>query len=790
MRKLMGQTRAGLASRTTLIMMTTFFVGFVVVFVISAVFQQLIDELDKRLDNERAHLFIGEQVVNTIQRIEGTFYQMAPSSGEASRARLLREIGQATKQIQEYLRVLEFGGEVRQSLALNIFGIDEMVRSVRYQPRINHEGKSLDIIEIAPLVEQIPDRAAHTARLLTRRDNCAETASPCLNDAQDEVRAYYKVLPSFFFRLSENANRQFFDSQAQLSTLESQLDEQQARLRRLQRISLAVVMLSVMGMGLYFSRKFNGAYAQMQRAKDEAEAAREEAEAARAEAEAANIAKSRFLATMSHEIRTPMNGILGMAQILDSRKLPEATLKDCTRVLMNSGKTLLTLLNDILDLSKVEAGKLEVHLSETRPAQLLDESVQLFGEAARTKFLSLQTETALSPQATYLADPERLRQMLSNLINNAIKFTPQGEVRVIAQEVAREGPMATLEFAVQDTGIGIPADKLHLLFKPFSQVDDSSTRQHGGTGLGLAIVQNLAALMHGQAGVESEPGKGSRFWFRIKAEVVELPETSPAPLSTGADGTASAELGMRAGTMQGRILIAEDTPLNIRIVELALSKLGPEMQFVTDGQQALDLLASGQKFDLVLMDLRMPVMDGLEATAEIRKMEAERGLPRVPIVAFTANAYAEDRKQCLDAGMDDFLAKPLNFAELARVLHQWLPKAASEPPPPATPSGPVVLDEQAISDILTTLLPLLDQHMFDAMGEFRRLQEALSGSGAEAEIADVAGYLDVLDFGRAAESLRKFAYQHHCLPGHSGDNVAFEKTAPVALDENGSEIRH
>ncbi len=784
----MGRPRFGAIDRTTLIMMTTFLAGFVVIFFITLIFQRLIDDLDRRLDNERAHLFIGEQIVNTIRQIEGTFYQMAPSSGEASQKRLLREIHQATDQIREYLRVMEFGGEVRQSLALNIFGVDEMVRSVHYQPKQAGHGTPLDIIELAPLIEQIPGRAEHTVRLLAQRDNCS--TAKCLEAVQEEIRTYYKVLPSFFFRLAENANRQFFDSQAQLTALENQLAEQQANLRRMQHAILIVVMIAVMAMGLYFSRKFHSAYRQMQRAKDEAEAAREEAEAARAEAEAANVAKSRFLATMSHEIRTPMNGILGMAQILDSRKLSEATLKDCTRVLMNSGKTLLTLLNDILDLSKVEAGKLEVHLSDTRPAQLLDETVQLFAESARSRLLSLKAETALSDTATYVADPERLRQMLSNLINNAIKFTPKGEVVVSVEEVARADNLATLEFAVRDTGMGIPADKLPLLFKPFSQVDNSSTRQHGGTGLGLAIVRNLALLMGGETGVSSVVGEGSRFWFRIRAEVVELPVTEPAALAQDpSDAGPPSSFGLDAGVMTGHILIAEDTPLNIRIVELALSKLGPDMQFVTDGQQALDMIASGQHFDLVLMDLRMPVMDGLQATEEIRKLEIARGLPRVPIVAFTANAYAEDRKRCLDAGMDDFLAKPLNFNELSRVLHQWLPRTEARASQHSAASAPqLALDREGVADILTTLLPLLDQHMFDAMGEFRRLQDAVAHTPVAREVAEAAAHLDALDFSGAASCLRKFAYAHDCLPGHSGDNAGFAPTVPAALDGDVSPI--
>jgi signal transduction histidine kinase/ActR/RegA family two-component response regulator len=390
---------------------------------------------------------------------------------------------------------------------------------------------------------------------------------------------------------------------------------------------------------------------------------------ARFAAEASNRAKSTFLATMSHEIRTPMNGILGMAQLLLDPHLTTQERMDFSRTILNSGQTLLVLLNDILDLSKVEAGKLELKQTVFDPAQLLDETHHLFSEMAQGQQLGLKAGWQGPSGVRYGGDAVRLRQMLSNLVSNAIKFTHSGEVTIHGHEVERGTDFALIEFAVTDTGMGIHPEELALLFKPFSQVDGSHSRKFSGTGLGLSIVSSLATLMHGEVGVDSTPGQGSTFWFRARVEPVEAHEDSRQAVRV-----APASDSRQRSLAGHRILVVEDNPVNRTIVETLLVKLGVEVMIAEDGQQALDLLAQGALVDLVLMDCQMPVLDGFAATQALRAREISQALPRLPIIALTADAFEEDRQHCLAVGMDDHLAKPVKFEKLITLLNKWLSK--------------------------------------------------------------------------------------------------------------------
>jgi PAS domain S-box-containing protein len=366
-------------------------------------------------------------------------------------------------------------------------------------------------------------------------------------------------------------------------------------------------------------------------------------------AEAASQAKSQFLAVMSHEIRTPMNGILGMAQAMAADPLPEAQ-RARLEIISESGEALLAILNDILDLSKVEAGKLEIEVVPFDLGRLLTSLSATFAATAGDRGLRLDVELG-SAAGVYEGDPTRLRQILSNLISNALKFTAEGGVSLKAR---RAGQVLTIE--VIDTGHGMDAEVLGRIFTPFAQADSSTTRRFGGTGLGLSIVRELAVRMGGDVAVTSRPGVGARV-----AVTLPLPFVGEAEAVVEAAGRDDAPLPTL------RVLAAEDNATNQLVLRTLLGQLGVDVVLVGDGQAAVDAW-SAESWDLILMDVQMPVMDGFAATRAIREIEAREGRPATPIIALTANAMSHHIEACLTAGMTRLLPKPIDVRRLVETL--------------------------------------------------------------------------------------------------------------------------
>jgi len=386
-------------------------------------------------------------------------------------------------------------------------------------------------------------------------------------------------------------------------------------------------------------------------------------------AEMASIAKSNFLATMSHEIRTPLNGVLGMAQVITTTPLTEEQQLYVDTIL-ESGNSLLKVINDILDFSKIEAGKMELENSAFNLNKIITDTISLFKDKALEKNITISYSIEESCPLHLVGDSLRIKQVLQNLVSNAIKFTEKGAVKIAISGSIIDDNTASIMVSVIDSGIGIDPESQGKLFSDFTQVDSSTTRKFGGTGLGLAICKQIVTLMQGEIGINSQIDHGATFWFTLNLTInndVQVEDNKDqAPLSS-------------TTPLTGKILLVEDNVVNQLVAKAILEKFGLTLDLATDGQQAVNKFGSNT-YDMILMDCQMPVLDGFEATKQIREIELNNEQQQhIPIIALTANAHDKDRERCINAGMDGYISKPIVKNDLYNILAQYLnPQTATQ----------------------------------------------------------------------------------------------------------------
>lgn len=621
------------------------------ILLVDVAFGQLSEALTRQLENERARVLIGESIIQDVQRTELYVYQMATSSGNLAYKHYEQKVQQKLAQIYQKLDVLKHGGLVTHTVFLNIEEQDQIQQEIHFQHFADDDSYQLIELEVVPQLKQISDKTEILKRIVAEQIavSTESVESSDLLARTQVLHRYIKHFPPLFFRTYENIGRLHYTAQKNTEALAQKLADQLDLYTQLRYALIMIIIGLVVLFGYLFVRRVMHSNAQMDHTWLSMVQAKQYAEQA-------NLAKSQFLSNMSHELRTPLNAIIGFAQLLNMEKLSPSQSQPVAHI-QQSAQHLLEMVNQILDLSKIEAGVLSISNDAFSLYKLLDDTCVLLRVTIEEKGLLFHCDRDKSVPHFVKGDELRIRQVLLNLLTNAIKFTHTGSISLTVSATKEKD---VLYFEVADTGIGMNDVTLQKLFDTFTQADSSTSKRYGGAGLGLSLSKELIELMGGSMGVHSRLNEGSRFWFILPLEKTE-PLKAIQGSSIGGDDAVPDLTHLQ-------VLLVEDNPVNQLVAVKMLKKLGISPDTAIHGQVALEQIAQ-KSYDLILLDVQMPVMDGYETIQQIRRNEqAKSCLNPLYVIGLSANALNEDREKALALGMNDYLTKPVKFAELQEKL--------------------------------------------------------------------------------------------------------------------------
>lgn len=753
-----------------------FLIGYGGLIIIHNIFGKIVDNLDNEVKNEYARYKIGEYILKEISTIETQYYKMGITTRLKAIKPIQKEIEEEIEDIENAIKVLENGGILKNYIKLNLIEISEATEEIRFTP--NNTKYTFEAIDLMPKLEELSRKIYEMERIMTIKLSIHnKNSKENLEDKSFEVQMFFKQLPTLFVRMKENASRLLYDSKKNLDVLERNIKEEKAYYKKLEYILTYFAMAFLIVLGYLVVK-------QILKKSKELEKITKQAKKSAQEALRANQTKSKFLANMSHEIRTPLNAIIGFSDILSNSELPSKD-KEKARIITKSANALLNIINDILDISKVESGKFEIVKKDFNLKDLVEQIVQLYSVNTKQKNIRFLYTLDENIPLNIKSDETKIKQVLSNIISNAIKFTPQdGKVLFDVKLKKIENSIATVQFIVKDEGIGISIKDQKKIFEPFSQADGSISKKFGGTGLGLAISLRIIELLGSKIKLLSKEGEGSTFYFNLDLEVSQKENSFKSELKYNfaicniindneeirkhlittlktfgniyerdeeidgcktidlifcfGDPEFAKKLEMRSKrfkapvvfvgnkskvennekikslityyidvpiygskiyniiaqskkiekklieeenkeevkkTYKGKILVAEDNTNNQLLIKLILEELGLKVTIVENGELAIEEYKKNE-YDLVFLDINMPIMDGLTALAYIREYEKENN-KYTPMIALTANTIKGDKEKYLNQGMDYYLGKPIENDKLMNVLNIYLDKKIS-----------------------------------------------------------------------------------------------------------------